>query len=77
MKGERRRDHDRDGIEADDADDHINDNVAKRIIDRMRDIGVHRFQIGHAVMVGVQLPQKLVLVLQAVHPIAEEADEIS
>src|SRR5215471_3500803 len=63
----------RERIEADHAKDEKDHDIPEGIIQRVGYVGIQRLKIADAVMIGVQAPQKLVAVLPAMHPVAEEA----
>src|SRR5260221_10319587 len=64
--------HDCQWAKTDNADDEEDQNVAQREVDRMGHQNIPGLQIRNLVMVRMKPPEELVLVLEAVHPIAEK-----
>ena len=64
---------DRIGIEADNAEDEEYDDVSQSEIDWIGNSGVQDVQISCPMMIRVKLPQERIGMLEAMHPVAEEA----
>jgi hypothetical protein len=61
-------------LKADDAQHKEHHDIPKSEINRVGNLGVGGLQIRHPVMIGMKRPQKLVVMLPTMHPVAEQAD---
>ena len=72
---QRTSDYDRHRIEADNAEHQAAQDVAQRVVERIGHQNIRILNIGHAVVIAVQLPQEVIGVFPAVHPIVPQAGE--